>query len=208
MKKYILIFILIIISFNIKAQKYTPFNLETGIWQDHTFNPNGGNFMDDYSTYYTKGDSVVNSIKYTKLFCYNIITYSHIPLPSYTTFYWGLIRNDTLNKQIKVIRFNQSTEKILYNFNLKIGDALFDNNNTSAKITYIDSIKICNKFYKRFKTNKQTVVRNFNDSSKVVLIEGIGFNCGFIEPFFEGFEYYKELACYTERNNNDCEQMC
>jgi len=213
MKRLIIISIVLLNTFVINAQKYTPFDFENGIWTDVYYVKNGlyGQPTDYYSTYYTKGDTIINKKKYYKLY------YEYLPVPSLgsaqkpLTIFWGVIRNDTLQRQVKVLKLENSSpidsiERVLYDFNLKIGDTIYDNSYEMAKIISIDSIEICGIFYKRFKTNKECFGYKYSDSSKVALIEGIGYNCGFIEHIFYYHEFAYYLGCYTERGNDFCEK--
>lgn len=212
MKKLIIISIILLNIFFTKAQKYTPFNLKDGIWLEIEYKKYGlyGQPTNYYYTYYSEGNVLVNNIIYYKFY------YELLPIPSLgpaqspVNIYWGLIRNDTLNKQIKVIKSEDTIETILYDFNLNIGDKLYNFNKDSIIVTFIDSVEICNKYYKRFNTSNNNYFCGFNlkytDSSKIALIEGIGFNCGLTEPFFRCGEYYKGVVCYSERSNYYCEK--
>ncbi|MFA6924530.1 MAG: T9SS type A sorting domain-containing protein [Bacteroidales bacterium] len=209
MKKIILLSIIFISSYSF-SQNYIPLNLDSGIWIDETYSNNGiaGYPTDYYYTYYKNGDTIISSIKYFKFFCYYIGNPMVGPIQK-DTFYWGLIRNDTLNKQVKVIRNNDTIEKLLYNFNCKIGDTLFDDDHNGAIIILVDSIEICGKYHKRFVTNKYThlcgpVKYSRNDS--ICLIEGVGYSRGFIHSSFGiCFEGGNTLLCYNEPGNSVCE---
>ena len=174
MKKFILFLFITINASLMNAQKYTPFNFENGIWKDHSFTPNNGNFINDYFTYYTNSeDTIINNIKYFKLFCFYVETHALYPPTTSSTFYSGLIRNDTLNRLVKVIWYKDSVEKNLYDFNHITGDTLYSILHQPARISSIDSIEICGIYHKRFTLKDYFSDSKYADSSKLCLIENI-----------------------------------
>lgn len=205
MKKIVFLIILLIIQINIFGQQYIPFNFENGIWicYEGLF---GGEPLTYKIQYYTDGDTNINGNNYSRLMEYRINTESG---PGYGSVvydgYKGAIRNLD-NKQVEFIWRTHDEPQIIYDFNLLIGDTIkigygsdqYIGNGEFLKIISIDSILFCGNYHKRY---------NLNDSLffPQSLIEGIGFNSGFIEPYFYQFEQNSNLICYTEINNNDCE---
>lgn len=66
------------------------------------------------------GDTIINGINYRKI--YSVQKY---PTTSYA--FWGGIRNDIPNKKVYQYNAGIGTEKLLYDFNLSLGDTLFKN---------------------------------------------------------------------------------
>jgi hypothetical protein len=134
------------------------------------------------SSYYTAGDTVINSITYIK------IKKGEDPqindVNSYPT-YTGAIRQDTLNKKIYIVLTDSTTEKILYDFSQQVGDTinsvLHDLASscvgfTTETIVAIDSIPINGNYHKRFQLQGGCY------GTQLYYIEGIGSTFGLLFP--------------------------
>jgi len=160
MRKFIL-YLLMIISIGLSAQKYVPFPTENVQWNEFYASQQNYSPMDTTLLQYSlHGDSTLNGIAYRKL-CLNIGT---IDNPEYKTV-GGLREQD---KKIYYsgkgysIYFGSPTwnrEILLYDFSKHIGDTIWINSGNRYIITKIDSVKIGNEYRKRY-----------NDQ----IIEGIG----------------------------------
>lgn len=126
------------------------------------------------------------------------------PLPGYG--YMGALRDDTIQKKIFFRLPNSSSDTLLYNFNLNVGDTVksflssLDCNN--GQIVAIDSILIGNNYRKRFKLS----------CNPTYIIEGIGATTGLLEKF-GSFETAGDLLCFSVNNqtlypnNNTCQPL-
>jgi hypothetical protein len=193
MKNKIFLVSIILLCSSAMAQDYTPFNFEKGVWSSAYFY--GGDVSaNDLYQYFCKGDTIIDEIKYYKLYIYGL--YRPVIGPPDTTnlSYYLAIRNN--DKKIIVKYTNDTMPQILYDFNLNIGDTMINGRYTSINdliVTKIDSIEICGKYHKRF-------FSQYND--RAYLIEGIGMNqCLFgIVGLFES----TSEGCYMENGNSFC----
>jgi len=120
MKNIRLIIILSALYININAQSYIPFPNTDAVWTISQLTQSGLNVM-KYGMY---GDTVINNVSYKKI--YQNYDYNFNVSNSQ---YKGAIRED--NKKIYVYYYND--ERILYDFNLNVGD--------TAKVTASNGFK-------------------------------------------------------------------
>lgn len=124
--------------------------------------------------YYLKGDTIIENNNYHKLFKKEL---GYIFCPGSTLF--G--SNDTINPftylrdTLQQIRFwDGITDRLLYDFNLNIGDTVPNTAYGTTTVSGIDSIPVSNYFRKRFTLS--------NPDCSSYLYEGIGNSNGFLEP--------------------------
>ena len=162
------------------------------------------------SNYIINGDSLIGPYQYKKVFTKG----------SWYNQYFGmgpppignLCNNFSLNNQPLALAFfirsngkkmyyrntgSSSSDTLLYNFNLKVGDTLpatFNNYSLNIiKVTAIDSINTFNGWMKRFQLNGNTVSSH--------LIEGMGHYQGLIEPIYPNvMSCGWTLQCYSQNN--------
>jgi len=129
--------------------------------------------------------------------------------------YIGAMREDSIgrvyftgnNNPLISIGFSDSTETVLYDFSLEVGDTFFIQNSLDSIqiVNFIDSVLISEQWRKRI---------NFiqNSLSKRVWIEGIGDTKGLFFPFQFEFENAQVLTCYEDSqifwNNPDWPYNC
>jgi len=209
MKGFILTISFFILTLCGFGQEYLPFDFEKGRWISNYW---CGESDDNISIqYYTKGDTLINDQLFKKLFCYSK-NYKHSQRdPIINNSYVGAVRNNE-NKQVEYLESDLNHLVIIYDFNLQIGDTIKNgfgqfncvwefsgcSNNMPLVVITIDSINYCERYHKRF-------VFEQYDGHDQYLIEGIGFNDGFMFPQFQPFEIITSLDCYTEVGNSDCE---
>jgi hypothetical protein len=139
------------------------------------------------------GDTSINSVQYHKLTAtgyQNCMTqYSY-----FTDTYEGAFREDTLARKVYMVDPSTSTEYVLYDFTLGIGDTTPDSNfGSGIRITSIDSVWVGTNYHKRFWGTSSM----FNDSANIV--EGVGSNRGFYRLTWQGVEYFSYLNAYIEQ---------
>ena len=159
MKKYILLIICFLFSISLKAQTYRPFPTENAFWRHFIcetpcYNPK-------YFHYAIKGDTTINSLLYHQLW-HSDNTYR------------CAFREDIANKKVYIIDTGQVEEKLLYDFDLKVGDNVSHFVDPTyfwdLKVVQIDSVLLGdNLYHKRFRLNDY-----FKLPSGFHLIEGIG----------------------------------
>jgi hypothetical protein len=202
MKKLIVLCISYLFCITAKTQNYTPFNFEKGIWINTDAFSAADGFSQSYQ-YFSDGDTLINSLTYFKLYQYGFYQPVIGPLIKYPVSYYCAIRNNN-NKQVMYIQSGDTFEKKLYDFNLKIGDTILNGkkeNGLNPIVKSIDSVLICKRYYKRYKT--QYFNCSINDSTS--LIEGIGMNqilfgAGSLTNCNEAIS----TGCYTESKNDSC----
>lgn len=177
----------------------------TSVWRVNyvTDNGSGGTFFihNNYK-YFIKGDTLINSILYKKLyksglrykhdFFNNVFSnYSY-----YNNVYSGAIRESEGKWFYYTNEYYPNVDTLLYDFNLEIGDTLPESYTTPGDyyvVSDIDSIFVNGCYKKQF---------YFDDSSwdfigPPVIIEGIGSYVGLLEPMCQ-FEFIWYLVCYVE----------
>lgn len=203
MKKLKLIFIclLLIVVSNSYCQTYHQFPDSNAVWcADRGLLNYQPLDTDEYHTYtyqqYLLGDTLINGVAYHKIIENGIFSWVAIPpyymgsLPYYNQ-YDGCYRES--NKQIFYVPPSTTTEYLLYDFNLNIGDTLpptYVNGAGSIVVTSIDSIYDGNSYRKRFNlsTADTTLWQWAGNYLYASIIEGIGSTHGllwYLEPYFE-----------------------
>ena len=89
----------------------------------------------------------------------------------------GAIRNDTTNKKAFYIRaLSIDDERLLYDFNLSLGDTVYwySNDGDEQIIQGVDSVMYCDNYYKRYISSPNDIGLSYT------VIEGIGSMCGLI----------------------------
>jgi hypothetical protein len=201
MKKLFLTFLIISSSLSSKSQFniYHPLPKEDAIWREYF----GGSYTTSCSDYQLiiTGDTLIDGFTYHKIqrsgveyyvdesgWCTWIIAY-------HFDYYDGAYRNDSVNK--KVYYNYNSTDTLLYDFNLNLGDTLPSTYNHYSLIDFvatIDSVLIGNDFHKRFG------IANFDNPNWVYayLIEGIGSTLGLLSNIEFPFEFGSTLECFIQ----------
>lgn len=180
----------ILLTFMTTAQSttYYPFPDKNATWNFHwSLIGMYGDFDENYSISIS-GDTTINALTYHKLTTPFANT---IALRGYK----GAIRQDIAAKKIYFVPRTETTEQLLYDFTLQVGDTVkgYIQANLSQKDTIksIDSVLVGNSYRKRWLVNS-----NYN----IYFIEGIGSTYGLFEqspgstPDFPDFS----INCYRE----------
>ncbi len=193
------VFLILSIS-DLKGQAYIPFPMSNVSWRilsDYTYPlVCSEQYTIDYSFL---GDTNVNNNSYRIITTSNEMLFRHnngfigcSPFSNYFMQY-GL-RQDTLGKKVFIFDFSSNQEYLLYDFNLNIGDTLFNSfllpqgsACSYAKVQNIDSILINNVFHKHW---------TFDCIQDV--IEGIG---SMYDPFGTSTDGLY-LMCFHDSLNN------
>jgi hypothetical protein len=207
MKKYLLIFILLaLLPTLIRAQQYVPFPDSNATWccsyiysfTDCTYG---------YSTYMMSEKQLIQGNLYNKILVHDsaYTTPCTPPSPNHSISISNselFIRQDSNLKIVWIYDSVSHTDKILYDFNLSVGDTLDSTKAYFATgfggtkiITSIDSVIINGTFRKRF--NYGTGCYAF--SSDTSMIEGIGALHGFVYTP-SCFEVYFFLNAFEQNN--------
>lgn len=180
---------------------YHPFPEDSAVWTTDLLSQGCLGYC--YSKVYTmKGDTVMNSISYNKIYVRDVKFFYNGPPPfpaGYTSLsaevFWAGLRQDSLAKKVYIIRSGWSSDTLLYDFNLSIGDTIPQTaliNGMYAQwqtVIAIDSVLINGKYHKRYKFN------NIYDETSM-LIEGVG-STGQLDIIYNFFEGGPITVCFT-----------
>src|ERR1035437_2724792 len=152
------------------------------------------------------GDTVIGAYTYHKLTKSGVTYYYHYstacdfsnPTGGFNG-YCGAYRDDTSAKKVYVIMRDSSTEALLYDFNLNVGDTIHPVFNLFncplITIASIDSILIGNNYRKRWNINFATC------GNAASIIEGIGSTFGLFEQL-TNFESGGQLVCFSQNDTS------
>lgn len=192
MKKcYVLILLLFTAKFTFS--QYRPLPMQNAEWVcSGAFNllstPTSINYM-----YYTDNDTLIGSMVYVNIRKVEIPSVNDVN--TYQT-YTGAIRQDTLNKKIYIVPTDSTSEKLLYDFSLNVGDTVVSFLNETCPaietIGAIDSIIVNGNYHRRLH------LQDGCSGIQIYYIEGIGSNFGLIFPNNTG--NLSNLIC-TKVNN-------
>lgn len=185
---------------------YHPFPDSTAFWniwsQGCCANNCPGPFInpvlqDFLYTYEMNGDTAINGLTYHKMY-YSGSGHEYCSMGGtlnvwnfFNNEYKGGFRQDTALRQVFFILANETSECLLYDFNLSVGDTFVSGCSwpgDCAEVISIDSVLTGSHYRKRF---------NLNTNPPYSLIEGIGSTSGLFEPLCP-FEYFGELKCFSQ----------
>lgn len=178
--KRLIVGMLMLISFSVFGQNFISENKQWNV--KHAAMP----YSVRTEIFKFKGDTVVNEL------VYNMIYASYDSTNSW--YYHGMLRED--KNKVYYIRPNGS-EKLLYDFNLEVGDQTFISNyfcdEVPISVTDIDTIQINGQTRKRWHINSEYLQPEY-------WIEGIGSLNGPIYSYYEACIVCPswELLCYYE----------
>jgi hypothetical protein len=175
MKKHLLL-ISTLLTLTAKAQTnvYYPFPDSDAVWNVDYNEWCGPWYWEQRYSYVFAGDTLINSINYHKLWTPFVETLSSSScLPFTGTGYKGSIRQDTTLRKVFIISQADSTEQILYDFNLQINDTIKGFLSWGSTISNVDSVLINSTYRKRWEWHGVNGIGHY--------IEGIGSTLGLLE---------------------------
>lgn len=165
MKNLILLLVTIVtLHINGQSSVYRPFPTTSGNWIYEIYGDQGAPTFQSYQ-YTLSGDTIVSNSNYKKIF--------------YNSVYRGALRE--LSKIIYFIPDTSSIEYVLYNFNLKVGDTIFNPfggsvcSNDTIIIQYEDSILVSDGYHRQLHLPYVTWIEGIG--STVYLLEPAQFYC-------------------------------
>ncbi len=192
--RYILIMISILQFSSVSGQVYHPFPTDSATWSVEeyywaTFPAQNGCIARHYGLV---GDTVINSLNYSKLYGNNLLSnfpYFDTSFNFPTATYLAAVREDP-SKKVWIREPNDTTDQLYYDFSLNVGDTFCFNyfNVGCYPVVLVDSIFI-NGGYRR-----QIHFTPFNTET---WIEGIGSTTGWFQWQYTGSWSY-QLLCYKE----------
>lgn len=202
MKKILLIIVILLLVFKIgqgQTNKYHPFPDSNAVWCDTV--PCG------VCSYAITGDTLVNGYTYHKLqgnqlaYLLDNFSFCDTQYLHFYSFYAGAIRQDIVTRKVYYLPKNSSTDTILYDFTLNVGDTLRTYNNIGFKhafVTAIDSILIGTKYRKRWSVDLGAPNNGYHFYEKI--IEGIGSTGGLIQQNLLYPISKNPLYCFSHNN--------
>lgn len=197
MKKLFLFYFLLIVfkSSNAQTNVYHPFPDSNAIWNyEMQMICFGGGYTHDYYSIVYTGDTIIGPYNYHRLGTPYVNHFQQGNCGSATTGS-GFIRQDTLLKKVFLMLPPDTTEQLLYDFTMQVGDTVRGYIGSYAfpqNIVYaIDSVLVGNNYRKRWLVNPYYLI---------YFIEGIGSTYGFIIPspgnITDGPDY--TLTCFSQ----------
>ena len=159
--KQLAIIILTLISVSVRAQTsvYHPFPEDTATWVSDNYS----NSCLGYCTsvfYEMKGDTIINSNSYNKIYIrdgsfYYINQNGDYAASFFACSYKGAVRQEIVNKKVYFIDNTMADDTLLYDFNLIVSDTIHSLYNETGMtfplvVSSIDSINIDGNYHKRF----------------------------------------------------------
>ena len=192
MKKLLLLSLTLMLLFSNlqtfgQTSVYHPFPDSNAVWNIDSHEP-CGLYFDTWEHLYSiiiSGDTIINAINYHKLKVPIEVINANGTCDSsgtWTTkgYYVGSIRQDKPNKKVYFVPSYNSTEQLLYDFTMQVGDSVqgyIESYNFPGFIPHdvvqsIDSVLVGGTYRKRW---------NINSGYSISFIEGIGSTYGLIE---------------------------
>jgi hypothetical protein len=208
--------ILFILSFTLtsmcsfsQTNLYCPFPENNVIWCDSFGFDGNPTSACGVSSITITGDTIIDSAIYHKLFKSEFYYQSGVnyhcstnnPLVFWSG-YKGAIRQDTIQRKVFYREPNSTTDSLLYDFSLNVGDTIKSYikilcPDSPTVVTSIDSVLIGTHYRKRWTVNQYFCISNAQ------IIEGIGSASGLLEPFINtgvGGQTTYKLYCFSQNN--------
>lgn len=174
------------------SQDYVPFPTDSAAWaEEFAFADNGEIYNEGRRFHYLLGDTIINGIEYSKVFqTEDYIFMGFNPWPNELMTF---LREE--DKRILLVNPGDSCERVLYDFNLSIGDTLKYRppGSDCSGFSYgpillnIDTIQILNNQLRRAQYL----------SNGAYVIEGIGSIYGGLLDPGSHLDFYANLLCFT-----------
>jgi hypothetical protein len=203
MNKLLLLFVCLHIYRPVLAQSYQPFPAANAFWLEET----ESNIIEDPGwcakiQHTITGDTLIGILVYHKLELSRINYFYPYPgmcvydsiVAIYPVSYEGAFREDSSLKKIYFIPFDSANEKLIYNFNVSVGDTMLHHDDAcnDFHVTSIDSVLAGGSYRKRY--NCMECGFPVAGSS---IIEGIGSTAGLFGSWCENFEGEHALLCLS-----------
>ncbi|HET6990891.1 MAG TPA: T9SS type A sorting domain-containing protein [Bacteroidia bacterium] len=213
MKKRLLAFLILILSVvsgNGQTNIYHPFP-DSVFWRvDYHYDKQflGPCYADYYFQYSSKGDTIINSSVYKKIYRSGVrvdtlfCTDPHYVPGTPASGYVGALKDDSVANKTFFVFANTTTDSLLYDYNLVVGDTVRGQIGEAScysichlVVLSIDSVLINGQYRKKWHFANEPIN---NDSS--YFIEGVGSSSGLIEQLNTS-QYdltYRHLICVKD----------
>lgn len=192
---------LFIVSAVLYAQSgtYHPLPGSGAIWREYF-----GGYQVNCTDYQLSiiGDTLIGDKIYQKLKKFGVSYFADpmgnciFPVPVPYTYYPGAFRNDSFDRKVYFLPDGQSSEILLYDFNLQLNDKLPETygysyaNSDTAYISRIDSVMVGNEYHRRYGVSTSILFEY------MYLVEGIGSSYGLLSALYPPFEFGSNLLCF------------
>ena len=207
--KALLLILISFLMFHSYSQEYVPFPDTNTVWSNlFDYSPEPSSYSVQTAHLTLRGDTLIKGETYTEIYVY----YDSVSNPL-TDEYAGGIREDSAKRiyfygsddfqyffTFQLWNTNDTTEKLLYDFSIDIGDSIKIENFAYPDSKYwavgIDSIQILGKYRKRYEMRSLKSVM-----STEYWIEGIGSTKGLFFPLiYDPMSGIIELLCFETNN--------
>ena len=180
-----------------KAQPYTPFPDSNAVWNVLEFK---WLYPFDTTKFQTKlygliNDTIINTVKYNKLYFNDGLIDSTIQISSSNTSYLCAIRQDTLLKKVYFIPKDSTNELIFYDFSINTGDTFFVYNEIGNKVKAwcvgLGPMYVSGKNRKVFAIKSANLITGF-----YTWVEGVGNMIGLFDTY-DNTSSSKAVMCLT-----------
>ncbi len=206
MKKYILsasFTFIFFLSFS-QTNIYHPFPEKNAVWNYNYTRWGFDGLISEFYSIIIAGDTLIDHVTYKKLHIPFVLSITNDSSTNVSPGYKGAFRQDTVNKKVYFVDPSSNTERVLYDFNLEIGDTIHSPHGYDIVLD-IDSILMGDTYRKRWIVNQ---------AYHISIIEGLGSTYGLIVNYpgdYVGFPDYS-LICFSKNNttlypsgSHDCE---
>lgn len=170
--------------------QYVNFPLDSAIWRIDYYNSSGcspGPQPNGSFQYTLDGDSVLNSITYSKIYSSGISN-------CLTFGYCGLLRDDTLSQKVYYVYPDSVNELLMYDFSVNVGDTINDIYNAFPLFYHVvdsvDQVTLGGVSRKRIRYISGSPVM------EPYIIEGMGNASGLMAPLESPGELF-DLTCFS-----------
>jgi len=204
MKKIFFLLIMVSLSNLMMAQDYYPFPTHDAVWREyknHLIGPSNSEYYNFQN--FISGDTMISGKTCHKIYktgTVRVTSYAGDSLYDFENVYVGAIREDS-SKRVYLCNV---PERVLYDFNLQIGDTLpamygtYNNADCIFIVSEIDSVVVAGNFHKRFKITYYIGPQQY----VTYFIEGIGASTGLISLFIGSYMGLSQLICFMQDSIN------
>jgi hypothetical protein len=191
------------------------FNAPQAAAQNYKYVPFADNatWSVNWDKYQTVGDTVIDNLHYLKV--YRQSNYEHpFEFDINQAYLTAFLRNDTVNKRVYTRSINYSSERLLYDFSLQIGDTVsladpegfrtYTFTRLDSLWNFKDSLVVLNDSTIRRQIFVAEIRDGYFDSrSAQIWIEGIGSCRGIFAPreYFGACPPLPQLLCYAQNDD-------
>ena len=201
--KKIFIILIALISLNVYSQEYLPTALEGSrrVVAFYTIDASGNEPVIEMVSqweYKCNGDTIISDTLYKKVYRRNLRVYVYPYEPTNDYHLVRLIRDDIQQKKVYQRFLSSDSESLLFDFSLEVGDYVY------LPITDAD-MDLVTGIYSGEVFGNQT--NTFYFAYDYYYMEGLGSNCGFLEPMTIVVKKYNDGE-FTELRDYCIEEDC